>query len=201
MIEQLTGTVVQKVAPKVILDVRGVGYGVDTPMSTFCQLPALGESLTLLTHFIVREDAHLLFGFMSEAERLIFRALLKVTGIGPKAALSVLSTLSPEQVVQAVDQQHDQWFVKVPGIGKKTAQRLVLELKDRLSAMMPAELEFSMPIAGETTDYMVQSEVENALLALGYKASNVKAMLADVQWDGMTVETAIKHALKQVAPA
>ncbi|MEI7465635.1 MAG: Holliday junction branch migration protein RuvA, partial [Burkholderiales bacterium] len=129
MIGRLTGLLADKSPPQVLIDVNGLGYEVDVPMSSFYNLPALGERVTLLTHFIVREDAQILFGFLTHGERQTFRLLIKITGVGPRMALSLLSGLSVSELAQAVARQETGRLVKVPGIGKKTAERLLLELK------------------------------------------------------------------------
>ena len=136
MIGRLTGVIAEKAPPQVLIDVQGVGYEVDVPMSSFYNLPALGERVTLLTHFVVREDAQLLYGFLTAAERTAFRQLIRISGIGPKLALSLLSGLSVAELAQAVAQQQAGRLVKVPGIGKKTAERLLLELKGKLAPDM-----------------------------------------------------------------
>ncbi|HPP48296.1 MAG TPA: Holliday junction branch migration protein RuvA, partial [Accumulibacter sp.] len=133
MINRLTGTLLEKNPPQVIVDVRGVGYEVDVPMSTFYNLPANGETITLLTHFVVREDGHFLYGFSSETERRAFRQLLKITGVGPRLALAVLSGMSVDDLAQVVAKQDVGRLTKVPGIGSKTAERLLLELKGKLA--------------------------------------------------------------------
>ena len=134
MIGRLSGTLVDKSPPTVVLDVHGVGYEIDVPMSTFYNLPALGEAVTLLTHFVVREDAQLLYGFLTAAERSTFRELVKIGGVGPRTALAILSGLSVAELGAAVSRQDGARLVKVPGIGKKTAERLLLELKGKLGA-------------------------------------------------------------------
>src|SRR4051812_27117502 len=134
MIGRLSGLLAEKTPPQVLVDVQGVGYEVDVPMSTFYNLPALGEKVTLLTHFVVREDAQLLFGFLTATERATFRELVKISGVGPRTALSILSGLSVGELAQAVSRQDGARLVKVPGIGKKTAERLLLELKGKLGA-------------------------------------------------------------------
>src|SRR5262245_7013580 len=138
MIGRLTGTLAEKTPPQVLVDVAGVGYELDVPMSTFYNLPALGERLTLLTHLVVREDAHLLYGFSSSPERTTFRQLIRIAGIGPRTALAILSGLSVSELAQAVSRQDAARLVKVPGIGKKTAERLLLELKDKLAPDLSA---------------------------------------------------------------
>ena len=159
MIGRLSGVLLEKNPPQLLLDVQGVGYEVDVPMSTFYNLPATGERVTLFTHLVVREDAHLLYGFGTDNERRAFRQLLKITGVGARTALSVLSGLSVAELAQAVTMQESGRLTKIPGIGKKTAERLLLELKDKLDVTV-----FTAVVAGgEHT-----SDILNALLALGY---------------------------------
>src|SRR5499425_1273723 len=161
MIGRLSGTLVEKNPPQILLDVQGVAYEVDVPMSTFYNLPGIGEPITLLTHLVVREDAHLLFGFGSEAERRAFRQLIKISGIGARTALSVLSGLSVAELAQAVTMQDSGRLTKIPGIGKKTAERLLLELKDKLGADVASTV-------GVHRTPPPSSDVMHALLALGY---------------------------------
>ena len=160
MIGRLTGLLAEKNPPQIVLDVGGVGYELDVPMSTFYNLPASGEKATLLTHFAVREDGHYLYGFLTEAERFAFRQLLKVSGIGARTALSVLSGLSVGDLSVAVAQQELGRLIKIPGIGKKTAERLLLELKGKLAEALPS--------ASATAPENNQHDILNALLALGY---------------------------------
>ena len=191
MIGKLTGTLLEKNPPQILIDCHGVGYEVDVPMSTFYNLPALGEKVALLTHFVVREDAQLLYGFGSAAEREAFRQLVKISGIGPRTALSVLSGLSVAELAQAVTAQEAGRIVKVPGIGKKTAERLLLELKGKLGA------DLNLPGAGLARSD-AQSDIQQALMALGYNekdaAAALKALPADVG-----VSEGIKLALKALA--
>ena len=161
MIGRLSGKLLEKHPPQILLDVQGVGYEVDVPMSTFYNLPALGESVTLHTQLIVREDAHLLYGFASDEERQTFRRLLKITGVGAKLALTILSGMSVNELAQAVVAQDAGRLTKIPGIGKKTAERLLLELKDKLEGITVAGMPVSSATAGS-------SDILNALLALGY---------------------------------
>jgi Holliday junction DNA helicase RuvA len=176
MIGRLTGLLAEKNPPQLLIDVGGVGYEVDVPMSSFYNLPALGERVTLLTHFVVREDAQQLFGFLTAAERATFRQLIKISGIGPRMALGVLSGLSVAELTQAVAQQQASRLVKVPGIGKKTAERLLLELKGKLAPDLGA------PGAAVISD--VQADIVQALIALGYSEKEaglaIKALPADV---------------------
>ena len=161
MIGRLSGKLIEKQPPQIIVDVQGLGYELDVPMSTFYNLPGLGESITLFTHLVVREDAHLLYGFGSDDERRAFRQLLKISGVGPKLALSVLSGLSVADLAQTVAMQETGRLTKIPGVGKKTAERLVLELRDKLDHVSS--------VAGSSTTPKANSgDVLNALLALGY---------------------------------
>ena len=157
MIGRLTGTLAAKTPPQVLVDVGGVGYEVDVPMSSFYNLPAAGERVTLLTHFVVREDAHVLFGFLTHEERATFRLLIKISGVGPRTALAILSGMSVDELARAVGMQESGRLIKVPGIGKKTAERLLLELKGKLgdAVVQPASVASS-----------AQSDILQALLAL-----------------------------------
>jgi len=161
MIGRITGTLVARHPPQIVVDVRGIGYELDVPMSTFYNLPATGAEVTLFTHLAVREDAHQLFGFASEEERHVFRQLLKISGIGARTALSVLSGLSVADLHQAVSAQETGRLTKVPGIGKKTAERLLLELKDKLDVTVVAA-------RGAAGTAPASGDIVNALLALGY---------------------------------
>lgn len=187
MIGRLSGVLVQKSPPLVLLDVRGVGYEVDVPMSSFYNLPALGEAVVLLTHFVVREDAQVLFGFLTEAERATFRQLVKISGVGPRMALSILSGLSVDELAQTVARQDGARLVKVPGIGKKTAERLLLELKGRLGP------DLALPSNTPLND--VQGDIAQALQALGYSEREAQAALKALP-AGVGVSEGIKLALK-----
>ncbi len=193
MIGRLTGTLAAKTPPQVLLDVNGVGYEVDVPMSSFYNLPALGERVTLLTHFVVREDAQLLYGFLTPEERTTFRELVKISGIGPRMALAILSGLSVAELAQAVAQQQVGRLVKVPGIGKKTAERLLLELKGKLAE------DIAGPGGGAAAiTHEAQTDIVQALLALGYNekeaATALKALPPDIG-----VSDGIKAALKALS--
>jgi Holliday junction DNA helicase RuvA len=187
MIGRITGTLAAKQPPQVLVDVNGVGYEIDVPMSTFYNLPALGEKVSLLTHLAIREDAHLLYGFGSEIERAAFRELLKVSGIGAKTALSVLSGLSVNDLSAAIAAQEIGRIVKVPGIGKKTAERLLLELKGRSV--------FAGAIATAPGEASVSDDVRQALLALGYNDKEATATMQKLPAD-LPVSDAIRQALK-----
>ena len=190
MIGRLTGLLAEKTPPQVLIDVNGVGYEVDVPMSSFYNLPGLGERVTLLTHFVVREDAQLLYGFLTAPERAAFRQLIKISGIGPRMALGLLSGLSVAELTLAVAQQQTGRLVKVPGIGKKTAERLLLELKGKLGPDLGA------PGAAVVSD--AQADIVQALVALGYSerdaAAALKALPAEVG-----VSDGIKLAMKSLS--
>ncbi|MGZ8357442.1 MAG: Holliday junction branch migration protein RuvA [Telluria sp.] len=190
MIGRVQGILVEKSFPQVIVSCNGVGYEIDVPMSTFYPLPRAGEEVTLLTHLVVREDAHLLYGFLTAGERAAFRQLLRISGVGPKVALSVLSGMSVDDLSAAVAAEDAGRLQKIPGIGKKTAERLVLELRDKLPKTITVVRAADAGAAG--------SDVLNALLALGYNereaAAAVKQIPADLQ-----LADAIRHALKHLA--
>jgi len=188
MIGRLTGTLAEKTPPRVLIDVGGVGYEVDVPMSTFYNLPGLGERATLLTHFVVREDAQLLYGFLTAEERATFRELLKISGIGPRTALAILSGLSVADLAAAVSRQEGGRLQKVPGIGKKTAERLLLELKGKLGP------DLGLP-AGSVVVNDSQADIVQALMALGYGEKDAAAALKKLPPD-VGVSEGIKLALK-----
>ena len=192
MIGKLTGTLLEKSPPQVLVDCGGVGYEVDVPMSTFYGLPELGQKVALLTHFVVREDAQLLYGFATATEREAFRQLIKVSGVGPRMALSLLSGMSVAELAQAVTAQEAGRLVKVPGIGKMTAERLLLELKGKLGADLGPLAGGGLPLGDSHGD------IQQALIALGYNekeaAAALKALPADVG-----VSEGIKLALRALA--
>jgi Holliday junction DNA helicase RuvA len=189
LIGRLQGLLAEKNPPQVLVDCNGVGYEVDVPMSTFYNLPGLGDKVTLLTHFVVREDAQILFGFGSSSEREAFRMLIKISGVGPRTALGILSGMSVADIAQAVTAQDAGRLVKIPGIGKKTAERLLLELKGKFGADLGA---------GATVSSDAQADILQALVALGYSdreaAASLKALPKDVG-----VSEGIKLALKALA--
>jgi Holliday junction DNA helicase RuvA len=191
MIGRLSGLLLEKNPPQILLDVQGVAYEVDVPMSTFYNLPATGERVTLFTHLQVREDAHLLYGFGTDNERRAFRQLLKISGVGARTALSVLSGLSVAELAQAVTLQESGRLTKIPGIGKKTAERLLLELKDKLGA----DLTTSVGIHRVPPP---SSDVMHALLSLGYSDKEAVAAVKQLP-DGLTVADGIRQALKLLA--
>ena len=192
MIGRLTGLLAEKNPPQVVLDVQGVGYEVDVPMSTFYNLPGNGDKVTLLTHFVVREDGHFLFGFLTEAERFAFRQLIKISGVGPRMALAILSGLSVSDLAAAISRQEAGRLIKVPGIGKKTAERLLLELKDKLAPVVGGGAAAALVVHDD------QSDILNALLALGYNEREAAAALKQLP-AGSGVSDGIRQALKLLA--
>jgi len=191
MIGKLTGTLSDKNPPQVLLDCHGVGYEVDVPMSTFFNLPGLGEKVSLLTHFVVREDAQILYGFGTPGERETFRQLIRISGVGPRTALAVLSGMSVGDIAHAVTAQDASRLVKVPGIGKKIAERLLLELKGKIGA------DLGLPGGGvAVSDH--QADILQALVALGYSDKEAQAALKALPKD-VSVSEGIKQALKALA--
>ena len=188
MIGRLTGTLLEKQPPIVLLDVQGVGYEVNVPMSTFYTLPDTGEIIILHTYLVVREDVHLLFGFATETERQAFRQLVKISGVGARTALAVLSGLSVSDLYRAVVDQDSRQIIQVPGIGKKTAERLLLELRDKLSSDM-------IGTDGHASSSKVNNDVLNALLALGYNEREASWAMKELSLD-VTVSEGIREALK-----
>lgn len=192
MIGRLSGTLLEKNPPQLLIDCNGVGYEVDVPMSTFYNLPAIGEKVVLLTHLAVREDAHLLYGFGSAEERNVFKQLIRISGIGARTALSILSGMSVRDLGQAVTLQESGRLTKIPGIGKKTAERLLLELKGKLGADLGA--------SGIAQASDANADILNALLALGYSEKEAAAALKQVA-PGAGVSDGIKQALKALSRA
>ena len=193
MIGRITGTLIEKRPPQVIIDVGGIGYEVDVPMSTFYHLPAVGQDVVLCTHFVVREDAQLLFGFSTEQERHVFRQLLKISGVGARTALSVLSGLSVSDLQRAIADQDSGRLVKVPGIGKKTAERLLLELRDKLDVRAIVD-------SATGSSQKPRDDVLNTLLALGYNEREANWAIKQVP-DGLVLADSIKQALKLLSKA
>lgn len=191
MIGRLTGSLLEKNPPRILLDVQGVGYEVDVPMSTFYNLPAIGERVTLHTHFVVREDGHFLFGFGVPAELAAFRQLVKISGIGPRMALAVLSGMSVDELARVVAMQEAGRLTKIPGIGKKTAERLLLELRDKLMPTVSLAATVA-PDAG--------ADILNALMALGYSDREAQAALKTLP-EGVSVSDGIRQALKALSKA
>jgi Holliday junction DNA helicase RuvA len=193
MIGRLAGVLLEKNPPQILVDAGGVGYEIEVPMSTFYNLPATGERVTLLTHFVVREDAHLLYGFTTEAERRAFRQLLKISGVGARTALAVLSGMSVAELVEVVAAQESGRLVKIPGIGRKTAERLLLELKDKLGAEFVGGVALNRPKP-------VSSDVMHALLSLGYSDKEAMAAVKPLP-EGLSVSEGIRQALRSLSKA
>jgi Holliday junction DNA helicase RuvA len=193
MIGFLRGTLIAKRPPSLTLDVGGVGYELEAPMSTFYRLPDTGQPLSLVTHLVVREDAHVLYGFFTEAERALFRNLLKVSNVGPRIALGVLSGMSVDGFYQCVRDKDLVSLTKVPGVGRKTADRLLLEMADRLPEALGSE-------AAPPPRSAAEGEAQGALLALGYKPGEVTRMLKDLDGGRLSTEEMIREALKRVHP-
>jgi len=188
----LRGTLIVKRPPSLTLDVAGVGYEIEAPMSTFYRLPAAGQPLTLVTHLVVREDAHLLYGFFSEVERALFRNLLKISGIGPRLALGVLSGMSVEGFYHCVREKDLLSLTKIPGVGRKTGERLLIEMADRLPEALAGDV-MALPARSAAED-----EASGALVALGYKPAEVVKMLKDLDAVRLTTEELIREALRRV---
>lgn len=193
MIGRLSGTLLEKNPPALLLNVQGVGYEVDVPMSTFYGLPELGQPVELHTHFVVREDAQLLFGFATKRERALFRALLKVNGVGAKVALSILSGLTAEEFFQCVANKDAVALTRVPGIGKKTAERLLVEMQDKVDALAGGSVQAGLPMEDSSS---ARAQATDALMALGYKTAEAKRLLDKTASDGASVEDMIRAALR-----
>jgi Holliday junction DNA helicase RuvA len=197
MIGRLSGILIEKQPPELVLDVQGVGYELSAPMSTFVNLPALNEAVSLYTHLVVREDAQLLYGFATTRERLLFRSLLKVNGVGAKLALTILSGSDVDTFARSVQEGDAASLTRLPGVGKKTAERLIIEMRDRLK-----EVGSAMGLDTSVTQAMPSSsgarnEATEALVALGYKAAEADKMIRSINADGMTTEQLIRQALQR----
>lgn len=194
MIGLLRGKILSKQPPRLLIDVQGVGYEVDAPMTTFYDLPGTGEEVTLFTHLAVREDAHTLYGFARASDRELFRSLLKVNGVGARLALTILSGMAPGEFVQCVQEDNSAALVRLPGVGKKTAERLIIELRDRLEgvAAVPAAAGGAAPA---TADSPVEDAV-SALVGLGYKAQEASRMVRAIDSGELSSEEIIRTALQ-----
>ncbi len=206
MIAQLTGIIVEKIPPEIVLNVGGVGYEIQLPMTSFYQLPEIDHQVSLFTHFVVREDAQLLFGFVDRVERSLFRVLIKANGVGPKLACAILSSMSANQFVNAVMHEDISALVKMPGVGKKTAERLVVELKDKLNDLeaLP-NLSIHKPMSNNSggSDILSRSpsatdEAISALVALGYKRNQAEMTIRKVATENASSEQLIRDALKSM---
>jgi len=200
MIGQIRGIILEKQPPQLVVDVQGIGYEIDAPMSTFYQLPDVGQEIKLFTHFVVREDAHSLYGFYSREERLLFKALLKVNGVGPRLALTILSSTSPEEFVRCVLSNDTVSLVRLPGIGKKTAERLVIEMRDRLSDWHKSEhAEGATLIKHEkNTRHSTLQDAISALVSLGYKQQEANRTVTKIDDGAATSEELIRRALREM---
>ncbi|MDF2177175.1 Holliday junction branch migration protein RuvA [Aliiglaciecola sp. CAU 1673] len=205
MIGRIRGIVIEKQPPEVLIEAYGVGYEIQMPMTSFYQLPAVGQEAVIYTHFVVREDAQLLFGFATKGERALFRELIKANGVGPKLALTILSGMSASHFIFCVQHQDVNALIKLPGVGRKTAERLLVELKDRLADFIPEGNSVSLPMPEgksiENTFVVSDSpkdEAVSALLALGYKQPIASKTVNTVYKDGMTSETIIREALRSM---
>lgn len=203
MIGRLRGELVWKRPPGLMLDVQGVGYELEAPMSTFYQLPEPGETVVLFTHLSIREDAHLLYGFAQETERALFRALIKVSGIGGKVALAILSGMSTTELLQRLRAADTQALTRIPGVGKRIAERLVIELKDRLHTLVPADIVLNLPATsqgdGASAAGGVEAEALEALESLGYKPVEAQRLIQSVAGHFATPESLIRAALQVAA--
>jgi len=198
MIGRISGTLIEKQSPELLIDVNGIGYEVLAPMTTIYQLPELGQKVTLHTHFVVREDAQLLFGFADKQQRALFRALIKVSGVGPKLALAILSGIEAQSFVRSIHDGDTATLVRIPGIGKKTAERLVVEMKDRLKEW---QVDSDLPLMAAANpqpmgqDQWIQ-EAEGALIALGYKPTEAAKAISSIKEPISSAEDLIRLALK-----
>ena len=193
MIARLSGTLIERHPPNLVVDVGGVGYQVEAPMSVFDRLPEIGQPCTLLIHPVVREDAHLLFGFIDASDRELFRSLLKISGVGPKVALAILSSISAADFALLVEAGDSQSLTRLPGIGKKTAERLILEMRSRLDGL---DLSTSSPGGTSSSARDAASEARDGLIALGYSAAEALKMVKGADEEGASAEAIIRRALK-----
>ena len=200
MIGQLRGIILEKQPPQLLLDVNGVGYEIDAPMSTFYRLPEIGQVVKLLTHFVVREDAHLLYGFFTQEERQLFRTLLKVNGVGPRLSLTILSSIEPDEFVRCVVNNDTANLVRVPGVGKKTAERLIIEMRDKLSTWQQ-QVPVALNLLGEKSEHSARNQIVqdavSALIALGYKPQEASRAVAKVDEGVLSSEDIIRRALRE----
>ncbi|MCL9782672.1 Holliday junction branch migration protein RuvA [Vibrio sp. S4M6] len=204
MIGRLRGTLIEKLPPELLIEVNGVGYEVQMPMSCFYELPNVGEEAIIYTHFVVREDAQLLYGFNTVKERALFREVIKANGVGPKLGLGILSGMTAMQFVSCVEREDISTLVKLPGVGKKTAERLVVEMKDRLKGWGAGDLftpadEVDLSDTGSPVSSNYEEEAISALLALGYKPTQASKVVSQVAKPEMSSEALIREALKSMA--
>jgi Holliday junction DNA helicase RuvA len=199
MIGLLRGIILEKQPPQLLLDVNGVGYEIDAPMSTFYHLPDIGQQVTLHTHFIVREDAHHLYGFYAREERALFRTLLKVNGVGPRLALTILSSIDPSEFVRCIITNEMESLVRIPGVGKKTAERLIIEMRDKVSNWHQGEAPMeSMAMKATPNKNQATQDAVSALIALGYKPQEASRAVAKVDDGTLPSEEIIRRALREM---
>ena len=204
MIGRIAGTLIEKQPPELMVDVNGVGYEITAPMTTFYRLPAVNENVALFTHLTIRDDAHLLYGFYDKTERTLFRTLIKVNGVGPKMALAILSGIESDEFVRCVESNDIATLVRVPGVGKKTAERLIIEMRDKLKQLDIAPALASTSGQGEdgvsgvasVNERNVRSDAESALIALGYKPAEASKAINALDIAGLSSEQVIRMALK-----
>lgn len=202
MIGRIKGTLLEKKMPELLMDVQGIGYEITAPLSTCYQLPPVGERVELFTHFVVREDAHQLYGFLQRMERDLFRVLIKVNGVGPKLGLAILSSMEVPQFIQCIMSHDVNALVALPGIGKKTAERLIIEMSDRLKDWEGASENLKLSGASGTSP-MNSSKVKDAisaLVALGYKPQEASRAMMQVDHESLSTEDMVKEALRQMSP-
>jgi len=198
VIGRLRGSLAEKQPPHVIIDVNGVGYELEVPMTTLYRLPSLGEPVTLHTHLVVREDAHLLYGFFEKRERELFRELIRLNGVGPKLALALMSGFEVDELVRCVKAQDASALVKIPGVGKKTAERLLVELKDRFKAWesLPSIAPLMMETAAGKPVVTAETDAVSALVSLGFKPQEASRAVSAIAEEGLSSEDLIRRALK-----
>lgn len=199
MIGRLRGEIVFRRPPFLMLEVQGVGYELEAPMSTFYNLPEQGKPVILFTHLAVRDDAHVLYGFASESERSLFRTLLRISGVGAKMALAILSGMSADEFARCVQREDMAALVRLPGVGKKTAERLIVEMRDRLDKLQTAVSDSGMAPGPAKLPETPESDAVGALIALGYKPSEASRMVRTVESNDLSSEQIIRAALKTVA--
>jgi len=195
----LKGRLAAKHPPSLLLDVNGVGYELEAPMSTFYDLPAAGEALALYTHLVVREDAFVLYGFATESERRVFRGLLKVSGVGPKIALGILSGASVEDFLRTIETEDATLLTRIPGVGRKTAERVIIEMRDSVKKLSNPGLDGGVEFPAPGAPASAQSEAHAALVALGYKPPEVTRLLKAADEPGLSTTELIRRALKAAA--
>ncbi|MCG8382726.1 MAG: Holliday junction branch migration protein RuvA [Gammaproteobacteria bacterium] len=197
MIGRVTGKLIEKQPPQLLVDINGIGYEVEAPMSTFYKLPATGNTVVLLTHLIVREDAHLLYGFSSHNERDLFRTLIKISGVGAKMALTILSGVSTEEFISYVQHGDIASLTRLPGIGKKTAERLIVEMRDKLGNLETLDdVTTSLPVNPETPEVSPVEQAVKALISLGYKPTEASKMVRAAALEANETEEIIRLSLK-----